>query len=338
AKAARASGLPRTTLGDHYHDAISRGFVPGAPVPPEGFTRYASSVLTGEDGEIQRWDKYRLDPQKERELMEAIVQGFLDPIRGKSRPTKPPQDTDSDLLTAYVIGDAHLGLYAWEPEAGEDFDTDIAARDICAAIDYLVRAAPRSEECIIAQLGDFLHMDDSSNATPASGNQLDVDSRFPRVVRVAIRTLRYCIDAALKRHRIVRIRNVAGNHDPHASIAITEALRGYYEQNDRVIIEDSLRAMWAFRFGRNLIGITHGHAPKPDKMAGALAVDYATEWGQTDFKYIWHGHIHHRRVIEDMGCLIESFRTLAARDKYHADAGYRSGREMQSIVLHKEYG
>jgi hypothetical protein len=36
--------------------------------------------------------------------------------------------------------------------------------------------------------------------------------------------------------------------------------------------------------------------------------------------------------------MFESFRTLAAKDAWHSGQGYRSGRDMKCIILHKEFG
>jgi hypothetical protein len=36
--------------------------------------------------------------------------------------------------------------------------------------------------------------------------------------------------------------------------------------------------------------------------------------------------------------MVEYFRTLAARDAWHAGQGYRSGRDMQCIIHHREFG
>jgi len=136
----------------------------------------------------------------------------------------------------------------------------------------------------------------------------------------------------------VRLRNAAGNHDQNAHIVLTEAMRGYYCNEPRVIIEDSPRALWWRRFGIMLIGITHGHTVKPEALPGVLAVDARAEWGQCELSHILTGHVHHRRMVEVMGCVVESFRTLTPKDKWHADSGYRSGKEMQSIVYHKNFG
>jgi len=159
-----------------------------------------------------------------------------------------------------------------------------------------------------------------------------------RKIRAGITTMRYVIDRALEKHNQVRVRNVAGNHDPHASVTLTEALIGYYSKEPRVTIEDSPRAFFTYRFGLNLVGITHGHTGKPERLPGILAVDAQKDWGECEFKYVWHGHIHNKKVFEDMGVIVESFRTLAAKDAWHAEMGYRPGREMQAIVLHKEFG
>jgi len=124
----------------------------------------------------------------------------------------------------------------------------------------------------------------------------------------------------------------------HAAITLDEALIGYYYKEPRVIIEDSPKTFYTYRFGSNLIGITHGHAPRPDKLAGVMAVDCQKEWAECEFKYIWHGHIHNKRVFEDLGVLVESFRTTSVNDAWHTEQGYRSGKEMQAIILDKDYG
>ena len=57
----------------------------------------------------------------------------------------------------------------------------------------------------------------------------------------------------MTKHKIVRVRNVAGNHDPHSHVALSCALATFYDDNKRVIIEDSPKAMYYYNFGKNLI-------------------------------------------------------------------------------------
>lgn len=303
-----------------------------------GLKLKATSTLYDAEGNVRLvWEKTSEDKERQEQIIRETIADFIKRIK-PAKAVPPPKSSNSDLLASYNIGDAHLGLYSWGEETGQDFDLSIAERDLIGAADRLVEAAPQSEEALVCQLGDFYHMDDSRFVTPKSGNHLDVDSRFPKVIRAGIRTMRYVIDRALKKHQTVRVRNVAGNHDPHASITLNEALIGYYSQEPRVTIEDSPRPFWHYRFGSNLIGVTHGHNGKPERLPGILAVDAQKEWSDCDFKYVWHGHIHSKKVFEDMGVIVESFRTLASRDAWHTEQGYRPGREMQAIVLHRDFG
>jgi hypothetical protein len=336
--AALEIGLKRQTIQHRIIVAKAKGWLADDGTVPDGFlVKGVSTLYDGDGNKRAQWVKTREDAERQEAMLRETVAEFVKAIK-PAKPIPPPKINLDHLAVAYAIGDAHLGLYAWGAETGADFDLAIAERDLMSAASRLIMSAPASSECIVVQLGDFYHMDDSRNVTPASGNRLDVDSRFPKVIRVGIRTMRFVIDEALKKHKLVRVRNVAGNHDPHASVTLTEALIGYYHDEPRVIIESSPRPFFVWRFGSNLVGITHGHAGKPEALPGVLAVDAQKEWGECSHRFIWHGHIHQKRVFESMGVVVESFRTLAGRDAWHTEQGYRPGREMQAIVLHRDFG
>jgi len=75
-----------------------------------------------------------------------------------------------------------------------------------------------------------------------------------------------------------------------------------------------------------------------DKLPAVMAADRPQDWGQTEFRYWLTGHIHHDSKIEAPGCMVESFRTLAAKDAYASYGGWRSGRDTKVIVYHKDFG
>jgi len=269
--------------------------------------------------------------------MEETLSAFMEPLKGLAKPTKAPTKTSNELLTEYVLADLHAGMYAWAAEAGDDYDSNIASELACQATDRLVSASPNSANAVINNLGDFYHLDSSKNET-AAGTRVDVDTRYRKVVNAGIRTLRHIVLSALKKHEHVRIRNTPGNHDTHSSLILDAAMTAYFENEPRVTVEDDPRAFWAYRFGSNLVGTSHGHAPKPKLLPGLLACDYPKWWAECEFKYCRHGHLHHCTADEEMGVIVEGFRTLAAKDAWHAGMGYRSGRDMKSIVLHDQFG
>lgn len=308
------------------------------PAPDGMYVRSVSTLVDGQTGAIkQQWVKAdKIKEAQEKALIAAIMAAFVDAPKVPEIPA--PEILDSDLLTVYPMGDPHLGMYAWAAETGADFDLDIAERNLVAATVRLVMASPPSEEALIVNVGDFFHGDTSANRTLRSGHALDVDTRWAKVLRVGARTMRTCIDTALTRHKRVRVVNEIGNHDEHTSQAMTLALSMLYENNPRVSFDDSPAKFHYHVFGKNLIGITHGDTVKPDALGGIMATDRPEDWGATKFRYWLTGHVHNRRVFELPGCLVESFRTLAGKDSWTAASGYRAGRDMQSLVLHREFG
>lgn len=344
--AARELGLSRTTVQAAISGlrgrAAKSGYSPEAGLThpaPSPFTVKGVSTLYDADGvQKAQWVKTAVDQSKVEELVRAMVDAMTEEVKGKAPIIPPPKDSDADLLAVYPQGDPHFGMYAWAAEAGDDFDTDIAERITCSAIDRLVASAPNAETALVLPLGDLIHADSSTNRTPNSGATLDVDTRWPRVMQVALRCQIYVIKCALKKHKRVVVRIVKGNHDPHASFAIALALDAYFHNEPRVQVDLSPAAHWYFRFGKVLIGSTHGDTTKQKDLLGVMAADRAKDWGETEFRYWYCGHIHHIAKQEYPGVIVEYFRTLAPKDAWHAGQGYRSGREMVRIVHHKLEG
>jgi hypothetical protein len=334
------NGSGRTRCNDCGHTSqlsALRGHSPEHDMThtvPEGFTVKGVSTLYGEDGTVKaQWVKSNQDAEQVRLMLEVATAAFADDVRGLAKPIKAPKLALKDSLSAYIIGDAHFGLYAWREEAGEDFDTSIASADLRKAIDLLVAGAPDSETGYLVDVGDLLHADNRSNMTPASGNVLDVDSRFQRVIRIAIEALKYCIGRMLQKHKRVRVFITPGNHNPDSAGWLALVLAAYFEREKRVHVEVSPAKFFYQRFGNVLIGITHGDKVKMGDLPSIMAADRARDWGETEHRYWWTGHIHHTKHQEHRGCFTESFNTLAASDAWHHASGYRSARQMQRIDI-----
>ena len=86
------------------------------------------------------------------------------------------------------------------------------------------------------------------------------------------------------------------------------------------------------------LGAHHGDKVKMADLPLLMAVDRPEDWGATVYRHISTGHIHHDVVKEVQGVRVESLRTLAAKDPYHALKGYRSLRDTRAAVYHREFG
>jgi hypothetical protein len=147
-----------------------------------------------------------------------------------------------------------------------------------------------------------------------------------------------CTDRALEKHEIVELDMQAGNHDAHTAVMLSLCLAEHYRNNPRVVVDEGPSKYHYREFGECLIGSTHGDTCKLAALAEIMACDQREAWGRTKHRYWYTGHVHHESRKELRGCIVETFRTLAASDAWHAGQGYRSGRSMVCDVLHKTRG
>src|SRR5690606_6339643 len=286
---------------------------------------------------LQTWARYSPDDALRAEAMRAAIDAMAADLP-RVKPRKAKGEWRDDLLTVYPIGDPHLGLLSWPDEPGEDWDLEIARRVNSDAMAALVEAAPRSETALVVNLGDALHFDSLEAKTPRSGHLLDADGRYARVVDVAIQTMRQCIESALGKHKRVHVICVPGNHDETGGLWLARVLSIAYEREPRVTVDTSPGVFAYYRFGKVLLGVHHGHTCKPDKLPGVMACDRAKDWGETEHRHWLTGHVHHESRKEYAGVTVESFGTLAARDAYATNGGWRSARPMQALIFHKTHG
>jgi len=338
-RAADAMGLALGTFSNRLRRAHEYG-LDGSVVAAAGEGRFIGGVSTlyDADGTIRaQWIKEYLQKDTAGALIDEMLDVF-GAYKGHAQLPDEPAVANADLLTVYPISDHHLGLYAWSEETGEDYDLEIGARLLRDAMGQLVASSPPSEAGMVLILGDFFHADTSKNQTANSGNALDVDTRYAKVIRTGIQLTMDCIEMAMQRHRQVIVKVMPGNHDEHTALCLAAALSLFFKHSERVSVDPSPARVYAYQFGNVMISSTHGDMIKMKDLAGVMASNWPEMWGQTKYRYGYTGHIHHNSKIEQNGAQVESFQTLSAKDAWHYNSGYSSGRSMVSITHHIEKG
>jgi hypothetical protein len=171
-----------------------------------------TSTLYSATGEIkQQWVKTDVAKEQILSLFRDAVEAIIEDVPQVSPSTPPPITSNMDsLMSVYTIGDAHVGMLAWAPESGEDNDLTIVQSDLYTAMDLLVQQSNPTNEAFIIDVGDYFHSDNAENRTAKSGNTLDVDGRYARVLEVGLRLTTRLIDRALTKHQTVRWRSAIG--------------------------------------------------------------------------------------------------------------------------------
>lgn len=299
---------------------------------------HTKSTVHVKDGKVvQYWARMSPDEEKRQEIIKSAIKSFCEDLP-KITPTKYKQRPAGELLAAYPLGDPHIGMMAWGKETGQDWDLKIARTAFRSVFDRLVKSAPSSETAVIFNLGDYFHADNLKGMTERSGHVLDMDGRYAKMVKTGMKIMRYMISSALEQHETVKVINSIGNHDDTAAMFMSIALAEVYEKEKRVIIDDSPTPCHYVRHGKVLIGSHHGHTIKPPALPGVMATDKPKDWGETEYRYWYTGHVHHDTLKEFPGCKVESFRILPPKDAYATWHGYRAMQDSKAIVHHCDYG
>ena len=305
---------------------------------PKGMNLKHMSTLVDADGRTMlQWLKAseNRDPVEEAKVIRDAFDGW----EPKLPMLREPSQVDSDRLVVYIAADWHLGLFAWAKETeGEDWDLTIARRVIYESMRELIEQSPPAENAIFLGLGDLIHADSSKNMTERSGNVLDVDTRYPKVLATACDLIGDVIELIAAKHKNVFAAFKPGNHDENSTTGIRCALRMLFREHSRIHVCDSPSPFFWHRFGVNLIGGTHGDKAKMPELPLIMANRRAKDWAETFSRHIFTGHIHHDRVKEIGGVRVHSVRAPVAQDAYHGAHGYLSGRSVKSVVYHRERG
>lgn len=344
--AANVLGISRSALVDRLRLADKHGLTPKvqriAPSasPPDGYKLRGTSTLYNEEGkQVLQWVKTDAAIAQLQAMQRASLAAMCAEIKPVKKIPGPKVNVqNADLVTLYTLTDCHVGMLAWDKETGADWDLKIAEDTLVGTFTRMIDAAPVSAVGIVNQLGDFLHFDSLSPMTPTNHHILDADSRYQKIVEVAVRVLRRVIEHALTKHPKVVVEMKEGNHDPAGSVWLRVMFAQLYAKNPRVSINMSPNPYTIYQHGRTLLGFYHGHLARKAQVPMLFAAQFSKEWGETDYRYVHLGHLHHVEEKEHPGVKIIQHPTIAAPDAYAARGGWLSKRQATSMTYHKLRG
>jgi hypothetical protein len=299
---------------------------------PAGHVVKGVSILSDGDGRtIAKWTKTK-EGIDTTDIIETLKTAFAEVVPF-AQPVPKPGNFFEDTLTLIPLADLHIGMMAWGRETVKDWDTKIAEETIGNSVARLIERTRPTKTCVVLGGGDAMHADNNENRTAKSGNTLQVDGRYQKVLRTTCRLFVRIVDTALTRHENVVVRILPGNHDEHASVAIAYFLEGWYRNEPRVTVDTDPSLFWWHRFGRTFLGATHGHAVKAKDMPAVMAHRKAEDWGQSDNRVIHTFHLHNDKTIDTIsGCKVEVHDAPCPPDGWHFGMGFLSKQSLKAIV------
>lgn len=341
--AAIAECMPRATLQSRINEARRRarlGHAPGhfvSGVAP-GYLMGKVTVQRNAEGDVERtWERQSPEQRLSQEMLDSALEAMRETIEPVAL-TNAPTHTLAHLLTLYSFFDYHVGMLAWHKEGGADWDLQIAEKTGVDAMRMLVSGAPASDTAVINIGGDWLHFDGLLPITPTHGHVLDADSRFGKVVDVAIRLIRQLVSLALQKHQNVILLIMEGNHDLSSSLWLRKMFAVLFENEPRVTVHESELPYYAIEWGITMLGFHHGHLRKNEQLPSLFSAVFREMWGRCRKVYIHTGHRHHLDSKDHAGARVTQHPTLAAMDAHAARGGYFTEREITAITYNKHSG
>lgn len=269
------------------------------------------------------------------ELFQEMTQNYQPPVTFVT--AKDVKAHKENNLFEVTLFDLHIGKLAWGGETGENFDTKIARRRYLKTIEKLIERASGFEfSKILFPIGsDFFNSDTILNTT-TKGTPQDEDLRWQKTFKVGTQLLVDAINMLKETGVPVDVVVIPGNHDFERSYYLGEYLAAWFNLDPMVNINNGASPRKYYRFGKVLIGLTHGSEEKEASLPLLMASDIESKpmWSETLF-HEWHlGHIHRKRDMkyvtldksrmtnEDLGVTIRYLSSLTGTEEWHHKKGF----------------
>jgi hypothetical protein len=270
------------------------------------------------------------------ELFKEMIKDYKAPIL-KIVPGITTHDKVNNLFEVTIF-DLHLGKLAWGGETGENYDTKIARQRFLTTIATLLKNASGFQyNRILFPIGnDFFNSDTIFNTT-TKGTPQDEDLRWQKTFNVGVRLLIDAINLLKQIGVPIDVVNIPGNHDFERSYYMGEYLVAWFNNDPIVKVNNGASPRKYYRFGKVLLGLTHGSEEKEGSLPLLMASDIESKpmWSETIY-HEWHvGHIHRKRDVkyavtldktrmtdEELGVTVRYLSSLTGTEEWHHKKGF----------------
>lgn len=302
-----------------------------------------------EDGSVLRTPLFQIKAWLERIPGEDIANALrrvVEEIRANPPiETLPPlnqsTEVDDPHLLEVSLPDIHVGKLTWAPEVGESYDLKIAPTTAMQAAHNLWRKASSFPvQRVLLPLGnDYFNVNNAAGTT-AGGTPQDEDGRWKRSFRIGCKLAVDLIEFFRSRAPDgVDVVIVPGNHDPERVYYMGCYLEAMYSRTGDVRIDNGEKARKYYRYGTSLLGFTHGHGEKHDKLPLIMAGEAPKDWSETSH-HEWHlGHLHHKKETryhagQEFGPVrVRILPSLCPADEWHYSSGYVGAKRAAEAYL-----
>lgn len=235
--------------------------------------------------------------------------------------------------------DVHIGKLATSFETGEDYNQEIAVQRVREGVKGILnKSSGFNIEKILLIIGnDILHID-SPKRTTTSGTPQDTDGMWYENFLKAKKLYVEIIEKLIGLSDVHVVYNPS-NHDYTNGFFLADVIKSWFRKCANVTFDTSISHRKYFKYGKNLIGSTHGDGAKIQDLPLLMAVESAKSWHDTKHRYFYTHHVHHKTSKDFQGITVESLRSPSAADSWHHRNGYQHNpKAIEGFLHHPEFG
>lgn len=283
---------------------------------------------------------YIRNPHYKQKAITAFTDDLLKMIQEHAPKYIPLVRTSIDESNLLVINpaDVHIGKLCKAFETGDDYTMEIAVKRVKEGVQGILNYAQgfNIDKIIFVGGNDILHVDTPRNTT-TSGTPQDTDGMWYEHFRTAldlyIELLEMLIPIA-----DVHFVYCPSNHDWQSGFFLCQAVEKFFSRNENITFDVSNKHRKYVQYGANLIGFTHGDGGKPQDLPLTMAHEAAKAWADTQHRYVYMHHVHHKMSKDYQGVNVESMRSPSGTDGWHSRNQYCNNVKAIEGFIHNYYG
>lgn len=242
-------------------------------------------------------------------------------------------------LLVLDLADIHFGKLCKAYETGEDYNIEVTRMRTIRGVEGVLEKVSGFEiEQIMLVIGnDMLHVDNTSRTT-TGGTKQDTDGNWYEAFLKAKETIVDCIEILLPIADI-HLHYDPSNHDYMSGFMLADSIYSWFRNNENMTFNFSPSHRKYYKWNKSLIGTTHGDGAKWKDLPNLMAMEAKEEWSNTDHKYFYTHHIHHKQAQDFIGVTCESLRSISSADSWHHQKGFQhSPKAIEAFIHSKENG
>ena len=244
---------------------------------------------------------------------------------------------DTHLLVI-DIADLHIGKLATAFETGEDYNSQIAVKRAKDGLQGILNKAKgfNIDKVLFVAGNDILHTDNTKRSTTA-GTPQDTDGMWYENFIMAKNLYIELLEKLMSFADVEVVYNPS-NHDLTHGFFLMQLIEAHFSKST-IRFNVDLKHRKAFKYGKNLIGTTHGDGAKIENLPLLLATEFPILWSETKHRYIYSHHVHHKTSKDFIGVTFETLRSPSGSDSWHHKNGYTGvPKAVEGYIHHKDFG